>query len=93
MHTESNESYELSKLPELARLSPRQTDVVEHLKTKLTEKEIAQLLRVNRHSIHADITAIYRKLRVSGRKDLQALLAGRPTIHKDALMRKPPSST
>lgn len=53
-------------------LTPRQHAVLGHLLAGAGEKQIASLLGRSRHTIHRHITALYRRMGVSGRAELMA---------------------
>lgn len=56
-------------------LTPREREVLDHLGTGLSEKEIAAELGLTVRSTHQIVVAVYRKLGVRSRPELMALLA------------------
>jgi DNA-binding NarL/FixJ family response regulator len=58
----------------LARLTPREREVVSQVGEGASNKEIASRLMMTEHTVKAHLTAIFRKLELSGRVQL-ALLA------------------
>jgi DNA-binding NarL/FixJ family response regulator len=68
----------------LARLTPREREVVSHVGEGASNKEIASRLMMTEHTVKAHLTAIFRKLELSGRVQL-ALLANQSGLD-------PPSS-
>ena len=58
------------KYPELARLSPREIEVFAYLLTDKTQEEIAKELFISSSSVHFHCKNIYKKLEVSGRRQI-----------------------
>jgi DNA-binding CsgD family transcriptional regulator len=58
----------------LARLSPRQRDVLDGLRRGLAEKQIADELALSQHTVHDYVKALYRRLGVASRGELLARL-------------------
>ena len=56
--------------PELAKLSPREMEVFAHLLSDKTQEEIARELFISSSSIHFHCKNIYKKLEVSGRRQI-----------------------
>lgn len=56
--------------PELAKLSPRETEVFAYLLTDKTQDEIAKELFISSSSVHFHCKNIYKKLEVSGRRQI-----------------------
>lgn len=56
-------------------LTPREREVLDHLGTGQSEKEIAAALGLTVRSTHQIVVAVYRKLGVRSRPELMALLA------------------
>lgn len=56
-----------------AKLSPRQTEVLDFLLTGQSEKEIAASLGLTVHTIHGYVKDVFRLLRVHSRHELMAL--------------------
>lgn len=54
----------------LAKLSPMERTILNHLRSDLTEREVAHRLRRSPHTIHVHVKNIYRKLDVTSRKQL-----------------------
>lgn len=61
-------------------LTPREREVLEHLGTRQSEKEIATQLGLTVRSTHQLVVAVYRKLGVRSRPELMALLAASERI-------------
>lgn len=61
----------ISKL--LARLSCTERQVLDYLRTSLTERKIASELERSHHTVHVHVKNIYRKFGVSSRKELMEL--------------------
>lgn len=59
----------------VARLSSTEQQVLHYVRSNATEPEIAKALSRSRHTIHVHVKNIYRKLGVSSRRQLHALLA------------------
>lgn len=60
----------LKKYPELSSLSPRELEVFSYLFSDKTLAEIAQELYITYSSVHFHCKNIYRKLGVSGRRQI-----------------------
>ncbi len=60
----------LKKYPELATLSPRELEVFSYLFSDKTLAEIAQELYITYSSVHFHCKNIYKKLDVSGRRQI-----------------------
>ena len=58
------------KYPELAKLSPRELEVFTQLLSDKTQGEIAQELFISSSSVHFHCKNIYKKLEVSGRRQI-----------------------
>ena len=56
--------------PELAKLSPREIEVFAYLLTDKTQEEIAKELFISSSSVHFHCKNIYKKLEVSGRRQI-----------------------
>lgn len=56
--------------PELAKLSPRELEVFAHLLSDKTQEEIAKELYISSSSVHFHCKNIYKKLEVSGRRQI-----------------------
>ena len=56
--------------PELTKLSPREMEVFAHLLSDKTQEEIARELFISSSSIHFHCKNIYKKLEVSGRRQI-----------------------
>lgn len=56
--------------PELAKLSPREIEVFAYLLTDKTQEEIAKELFITSSSVHFHCKNIYKKLEVSGRRQI-----------------------
>ena len=56
--------------PELAKLSPRELEVFVHLLSDKTQDQIAQELFISCSSVHFHCKNIYKKLEVSGRRQI-----------------------
>ncbi len=63
--------------PKLARLTPRQREVLDYLLDGDSEKRIAYALDLSRATVHEYVTAIYRHFDVSSRAELLAQFVGR----------------
>ena len=57
-------------LADAMELSPRALQIVSRLLTNATEAEISAELGISRHTVHAHIERVYRKLNVRSRVDL-----------------------
>lgn len=60
----------LKKYPEIASLSPRELEVFSYLFSDKTLAEIAQELYITYSSVHFHCKNIYRKLDVTGRRQI-----------------------
>lgn len=60
----------LKKYPELSSLSPRELEVFSYLFSDKTLAEIAQELYITYSSVHFHCKNIYRKLDVTGRRQI-----------------------
>ncbi|MBQ2943167.1 MAG: helix-turn-helix transcriptional regulator [Ruminococcus sp.] len=60
----------LEKYPEIASLSPRELEVFSYLFSDKTLAEIAQELYITYSSVHFHCKNIYRKLDVTGRRQI-----------------------
>lgn len=58
------------RYPELAKLSPRELEVFAHLLSDKTQEEIARELFISSSSVHFHCKNIYKKLEVSGRRQI-----------------------
>ena len=58
----------------VARLSKTEQRVLCMLRQELTEREIARRLKRSPHTVHVHVKSIYRKLDISSRRELLALL-------------------
>lgn len=58
------------KYPELAKLSTRELEVFTQLLSDKTQREIAQELFISSSSVHFHCKNIYKKLEVSGRRQI-----------------------
>lgn len=58
----------------LARLSKTEHKILGHLRTRATEREVAQTIGRSPHTIHVHVKSIYCKFMVSSRKQLLELL-------------------
>ena len=58
------------RYPELAKLSPRELEVFVHLLSDKTQEEIAKELFISSSSVHFHCKNIYKKLEVSGRRQI-----------------------
>lgn len=56
--------------PELTKLSPREMEVFAHLLSDKTQEEIARELFISSSSVHFHCKNIYKKLEVSGRRQI-----------------------
>ena len=56
--------------PELVKLSPREIEVFAYLLTDKTQEEIARELFISSSSVHFHCKNIYKKLEVSGRRQI-----------------------
>ena len=56
--------------PELTKLSPREIEVFAYLLTDKTQEEIAKELFISNSSVHFHCKNIYKKLEVSGRRQI-----------------------
>ena len=56
--------------PELTKLSPREMEVFAHLLSDKTQEEIARELFISSSSVHFHCKNIYKKLAVSGRRQI-----------------------
>ena len=56
--------------PELAKLSTRELEVFAHLLSDKTHEEIARELFISSSSVHFHCKNIYKKLEVSGRRQI-----------------------
>ena len=56
--------------PELSKLSPREVEVFAYLLTDKTQDEIAKELSISSSSVHFHCKNIYKKLEVSGRRQI-----------------------
>jgi DNA-binding CsgD family transcriptional regulator len=61
-------------LPRLSALTPREQEVVEHLVGGVTDRQIARSLALSERTVHKHLQRIYRKLSVSNRTSLIALI-------------------
>ena len=59
-----------AKYPEITKLSPRELEVFTHLLSDKTQEEIAKELFISSSSVHFHCKNIYRKLEVSGRRQI-----------------------
>jgi len=59
-----------SQYPELIKLSPRETEVFAYLLSDKTQNEIAKELFISSSSVHFHCKNIYKKLGVSGRRQI-----------------------
>lgn len=60
---------EQARLAQPKTLTERERDVLRGLASGKTEKEIADSLRISKHTLHAHVKTIFRKLSVSTRHD------------------------
>lgn len=60
--------------PQLSVLTPREREVVEHLVGGPTDHEIARRLGISQRAMHKHLERIYRKLGLSNRTSLIALV-------------------
>ena len=58
------------RYPELAKLTPRELEVLVHLLSDKTQEEIARELFISSSSVHFHCKNIYKKLEVSGRRQI-----------------------
>ena len=58
----------------LAKLSPTERQVLNYLRSDMTERQIAQAVHRSPHTVHVHVKNIYRKLNISSRKALLDLL-------------------
>ena len=56
--------------PELTKLSPREVEVFAYLLSDKTQEEIAKELSISSSSVHFHCKNIYKKLEVSGRRQI-----------------------
>ena len=56
--------------PELTKLSPREMEVFAHLLSDKTQEDIARELFISSSSVHFHCKNIYKKLEVSGRRQI-----------------------
>ena len=56
--------------PELTKLSPREMEVFAYLLSDKTQEEIARELFISSSSVHFHCKNIYKKLEVSGRRQI-----------------------
>ena len=59
-----------AQYPELIKLSPREIEVFAYLLTDKTQEEIAKELFISSSSVHFHCKNIYKKLEVSGRRQI-----------------------
>ena len=59
-----------AQYPELTKLSPREIEVFAYLLTDKTQEEIAKELFISSSSVHFHCKNIYKKLEVSGRRQI-----------------------
>lgn len=59
-----------TQYPELIKLSPREIEVFAYLLTDKTQEEIAKELFISSSSVHFHCKNIYKKLEVSGRRQI-----------------------
>jgi DNA-binding CsgD family transcriptional regulator len=64
----------------LAILSPRMRQTLERLVAGDSEKEVAVRLGVSPHTVHVYVKSLYRRLSVSSRGELFAVVAGRRAV-------------
>jgi DNA-binding CsgD family transcriptional regulator len=62
----------------IARLSKTEMLVLDHLRLRETEREVAQAVGRSPHTIHVHVKSIYRKLMVTSRKQLMAVIDNIP---------------
>ena len=58
------------RYPELTKLTPRELEVFVHLLSDKTQEEIARELFISSSSVHFHCKNIYKKLEVSGRRQI-----------------------
>ncbi|MEM8875194.1 MAG: LuxR C-terminal-related transcriptional regulator [Planctomycetota bacterium] len=61
-------------------LSPRQTDVLRHLLTGMSEKEVARALHRSVETVHNHVRAIYQRFEVNSRGELMAKFIDRRVL-------------
>ncbi len=66
-----------------SRLSKTESKVLRQLHDRLTERQIAEALGRSPNTVHVHVKSIYRKLRISSRKQLLALLDSCPQEDAD----------
>jgi DNA-binding NarL/FixJ family response regulator len=59
--------------PDARNLTRRHRQVLDHLKTGLSEKEVSHELSISPHTVHVYVKAIYKKLKVTSRGELLSL--------------------
>jgi DNA-binding NarL/FixJ family response regulator len=64
----------------LGVLSPRMRQTLERLVAGDSEKEVATRLGVSPHTVHVYVKSLYRRLSVSSRGELFAVVAGRRAV-------------
>jgi DNA-binding NarL/FixJ family response regulator len=63
--------------PDVGLLTTRHRQVLNLLKTGLSEKEVGTVLKISSHTVHVYVKAIYRKLKVTSRGELLCLCLNR----------------
>jgi DNA-binding CsgD family transcriptional regulator len=61
-------------LPRLSALTAREREIVEHLLSGVTDREIARSLAISKHTVHKHLQRIYRKLGLANRTTLIAAI-------------------
>lgn len=59
------------------KLSPREKDVLRHLRREMTYTEIAETLFLSEATVKVHVHNILKKMKISSRKDIEALLAAK----------------
>jgi DNA-binding CsgD family transcriptional regulator len=62
-------------VPRLATLTPREAHIVECLRSGATNREIARALGISERTVHKHLEQAYRKLNVTNRASVIALLS------------------
>jgi DNA-binding CsgD family transcriptional regulator len=60
--------------PRLALLTSREREVVEHLVSGITDRQIARVLGISPRTVHKHLESIYRKLNIDNRTSLVTLI-------------------
>lgn len=62
-------------VPRLAMLTPRETHIVDCLRSGATNREIARALGISERTVHKHLEQAYRKLNVTNRASAIAVLS------------------